>query len=137
MGLTYANIELINGDDFGDARRGRIGEDEVRNLTIHAMVDMGAIMLCINDNIKKALGLLHFGTRRSQLTNGLVIELEVVGPVIVRYLDRDCSTNAIVLPDDQEPLLGAIPMEEMDLYVDPSSNQLLPMHPDGAIMSLK
>ena len=59
MGLTYANIELINGDDFGDARRGRIGEDEVRNLTIHAMVDMGAIMLCINDNIKKALGLLR------------------------------------------------------------------------------
>jgi hypothetical protein len=37
----------------------------------------------------------------------------------------------------QEPLLGAIPMEEMDLFVHPSQNQLLPMHPDGAIMTLK
>jgi clan AA aspartic protease len=137
MGLTYANIELVNGDDFADARRKRIGEDEVRQMTVHAMVDTGSIMLCINETIRDALGLLHFGTRRSQLANGLVIDLEVVGPVIVRFLDRDCSTNAIVLPDDQEPLLGAIPMEEMDLFVHPSQNQLLPMHPDGAIMTLK
>ena len=137
MGLTYANIELVNGDDFTDARRGRIGEDEVRNMTIYAMVDTGSIMLCINETIKEALGLLHFGTRRSQLANGQIVELEVVGPVIVRYLDRDCSTNAIVLPDDQEPLFGAIPMEEMDLYVHPSRNELLPMHPDGPVMSLK
>lgn len=137
MGLTYANIELVNGDDFTDARRGRIGEDEVRNMTIHAMVDTGSIMLCINETIKEALGLLHFGTRRSQLANGQIVELEVVGPVIVRYLDRDCSTNAIVLPDDQEPLFGAIPMEEMDLFVHPSRNELLPMHPDGPVMSLK
>ena len=137
MGLTYANIELVNGDDFTDARRGRIGEDEVRQLTVHTMVDTGSIMLCINDTIKEALGLLHFGTRRSQLANGLIVELEVVGPVIVRYLDRNCSTNTIVLPDDQEPLLGAIPMEEMDLYVHPSRNELLPMHPEGPLMSLK
>jgi clan AA aspartic protease len=137
MGLTYANIELRNADDLAFVRKGIIGDDEVRQMTIHAMVDTGSIMLCINDTIKEALGLPHFGTRRSQLATGLVVELEVVGPVIVRYLDRDCSTNAIVLPDDQEPLLGAIPMEEMDLYVHPTSNQLLPMHPDGAIMSLK
>ncbi len=137
MGLTYANIELINGDDFADARRNRIGQDEVRQLTVHAMVDTGSIMLCINNTIKESLGLLHFGTRRSQLANGHIVELEVVGPVIIRYLDRDCSTNAIVLPDDQEALLGAIPMEEMDLYVHPSRNELLPMHPEGPIMSLK
>ena len=47
MGLTYANIELVNGDDFTDTRRGRIGEDEVRQLTVHTMVDRGSIMLCI------------------------------------------------------------------------------------------
>lgn len=135
--MTYANIELRNADDLAFVRKGLIGEDEVRQMTIHAMVDTGSIMLCINDSIKNALGLPYFGKRRSQLANGIVIELEVVGPVVIRYLDRDCSTNAIVLPDDSEPLLGAIPMEEMDLYVHPSRNELLPMHPEGAIMSLK
>jgi clan AA aspartic protease len=137
MGLTYANIELRNADDLAYVRKGLIGEDEVRQMTVHAMVDTGSIMMCINEGIKDALGLPHFGTRRSQLANGQIIESEVVGPVIIRYLDRDCSTNAIVLPDDSEPLLGAIPMEEMDLYVHPSRNIVLPMHPDGAIMSLK
>jgi hypothetical protein len=33
--------------------------------------------------------------------------------------------------------LGAIPMEEMDLYVNPGRNELLPVHPEGPIMSLK
>lgn len=137
MGLTYANIELINADDLAYVRKGIIGEDEVRQITVLAMVDTGSIMLCINEVIKEVLGLPHFGTRRSQLANDQIVELEVVGPVIVRYLDRDCSTNAIVLPDDQEPLFGAIPMQEMDLYVHPSRNELLPMHPDGPVMTLK
>jgi hypothetical protein len=137
MGLTYANIEIINADDLADVRRGMISENEVRKMTIPTIVNTRLTIMGINKTIKEALGLPHFGTRRSQLANGLVLDLEVVGPVIVRYLDRDCTTNAIVLPDDQEPLLGAIPMEEMDLYVHPSRNELLPMHPEGAIMSLK
>ena len=137
MGLTYANIELRNAGDIEMVRRGYIGEDEIRQMTIHTMVDTGSIMLCINDGIKNALGLPYFGKRRSQLANGMVVELEVVGPVIVRYLDRDCSTNAIVLPDDSAPLLGTIPIDEMDLYVHLSRNELLPVHPEGPIMSLK
>lgn len=137
MGLTYANIELVNGDDLSDVRRGRIGEDEVRQLTVYAMVDTGSIMLCINESIKEALGLDVIGKRRSQLANGQILELDVVGPITVRFLDRDCVTRALLLPDDQETLLGAIPMEEMDLYVHPGRNELLPVHPDGPIMSLK
>ncbi len=137
MGLTYANIDLLNGDDLTDFRRGRIGEDDVRQITVHAMVDTGSIMLCLNETIKDALGLEIVGKRRSQLANGDILELDVVGPVTVRYLDRDCATRALLLPNDQEPLLGAIPMEEMDLYVNPARNELLPVHPEGPIMSLK
>ena len=137
MGLTYANIELQNAQDEGQFRRGQIGEDEIRQITIHAMVDTGLIMLCINESIRQVLDLPIRSKRRSQLANGQILELDVVGPVIVRYLDRECSTNALILPDDQECLLGAIPMEEMDLYVHPGRNELLPLHPEGPIMSLK
>ena len=137
MDLTYANIELVNQADAEDYRRKRIGEDEVRQITVRAMVDTGSIMLCINESIKDALGLDIIGRRRSQLANGQIIELDVVEPVIVRFLDRDCVTRALLLPDDQETLLGAIPMEEMDLYVHPGRNELLPVHPEGPIMSLK
>jgi clan AA aspartic protease len=137
MGLTYANIQLLNAHDEERFERGQIGEDEIRQITVHAMVDTGSIMLCINESIKQALNLRVRKKRRSQLANGQILELDVVGPLIVRYLDRECSTNALILPDDQEPLLGAIPMEEMDLYVHPSRNELLPVHPEGPIMSLR
>ena len=137
MGLTYANIELQNAQDEGQFRRGQIGEDEIRQITIHAMVDTGLIMFCINKSVRQVLDVPIRSKRRSQLANGQILELEVVGPVIVRFLDRECSTNALILPDDQEYLLGAIPMEEMDLYVHPGRNELLPLHPEGPIMSLK
>ena len=137
MGLTYANIQLQNAQDEGDYRRGKIGEEDIRQITVNAMVDTGSIMLCINESIRAFLDLPIRTKRRSQLANGEILELDVVGPLIVRYLDRECSTNALILPDDQEVLLGAIPMEEMDLYVHPSRNELLPVHPEGPIMSLK
>ena len=137
MGLTYANIELVNTDDLAYVCKGIIGEDEVRQITVRARVDTGSIMLCLNESLQSVLNLPFRTKRRSQLANGLVISLDVVGPVIVRYLGRECSTNAIILPDHQEPLHGAIPMEEMDLYVHPGRNELLPVHPEGPIMSLK
>ncbi len=137
MGLTYANIELVNAYDEEQVRRHIIGTDEVRQITVQAMVDTGSIMLCINEDIQQVLDLPYLKKRRSQTADGRILELDVVGPVKVYYLDRVCSTNAIILPNSQEPLLGAIPMEEMDLYVNPSRNELMPVHPDGPIMSLK
>jgi clan AA aspartic protease len=137
MGLTYVNIELVNAYDDEQARRGKIGEDEIRQITVLSLVDTGAVMLCINEDIQQVLGLPFRRKKRSQTADGRILELDVVGPVIVRYLDRDCSTNAIVLPNGQEALFGAIPMEEMDLYVHPARNEVLPVHPDGPIMSLK
>lgn len=137
MGLTYANIQLQNGADIEDFRRSRIGEDEIQQLEVHALVDTGSIMLAINQTIADSLGLSVVGHRTSQLADGTRLNLPVVGGIIVRYLDRWSLTNALLLPDDQEPLLGAIPMEEMDLYVHSGRNELLPVHPDGPLMSLK
>ncbi len=137
MGLTYANIQLVNPFDEEQVRRNNMGEDEIRQITVHAMVDTGSIMLCINEDIQQILQLPFCKKRRSQTADGRILELDVVGPVKVYYLDRDCSTNAIILPDSQEALLGAIPMEEMDLYVNPARQELMPVHPDGPIMSLK
>ena len=137
MGLTYANIQLQNGGDAEDFRRGRIGEDEIRQIEVNALVDTGSVQLAINESLREALGLEIIGMRPSQLADGTRLTLPVVGSIVVKYLDRWSITTALVLPDDQEPLLGAIPLEEMDLYVHPRRNELLPIHPDGPLMSLK
>ena len=137
MGITYANIRIQNGGEVEDFRRGKIGEDEIREITVSAMVDTGSIMLCINEEIRDALGLTIVGERNSVLANGQRLKFPITNNVVVWYEDRWCSTSALVLPDDSEPLLGAIPLEEMDLFVHPARQQLMPMHPDGPVMILK
>jgi hypothetical protein len=47
--------------------------------------------------------------------------------------------RAIVLPGDAEILLGAIPMEDMDVLIDPRQQKLVvnPKHPYVATKHLK
>jgi clan AA aspartic protease len=137
MGMVYANIELINAGDLEMNRRGLIGEEEICRIEVSALVDSGAIMLTINESLREALGLSILDHRPSQYADGRIAVLPVAGPIEVRYAGRFCTTNAIVLPDDMEPLLGAIPMEEMDLWINPARNVLTPIHPEGPLMMMK
>jgi clan AA aspartic protease len=137
MGIVYANIELLNNGDVELNRRKFISDDEIRKINLNMMVDSGAIMLTINEEIRELLGLSIIDHRPSQLADGTRLTLPVAGSIEVRFEGRFCTTNALVLPDDQEPLLGAIPMEEMDLWISPARNLLTPVHPEGPVMSLK
>jgi hypothetical protein len=85
----------------------------------------------------KVLGLDIIDHRPYQLADGTRLTLPVVGSIQVRYEGRFCTTNAFVLPDGNEPLLGAIPMGEMDLWVNLSNNILTGVHSEGPVMSLK
>ena len=137
MGLVYANIELINIEDEFSVKKHLIGIDEIRRMTISMMVDSGAITLTINEEIRQALGLEIIGHRLSQMADGRRADLPVVGPVKVVFEDRFCQTDALVLPGDNEALLGAIPMEAMDLWINPARNLLTGVHPEGPVMSLR
>src|ERR1700759_3670711 len=116
MGIIYADIELINGEDLVLARHNYIGEDEIKKMQVSMLVDTGSVLyMCINENIQEQLQLPVVETRKGQLANGHIVEYEVVGPVEVRFKNRRCSVNAMVLPGENEPLLGAIPLEDMDV----------------------
>lgn len=139
MGLVYADIELINGGDLEMARRSLLDVDEVKRMHVNILVDTGAIMLCINENIQEQLQLPVVEKRKAQLANGHIVECNVVAPVEVRFKNRQTTCRAMVLPDDTEPLLGAIPMEDMDVLIHPSRQELIvhPDHPYFAQMKIK
>jgi len=139
MGLVYAEIELINGDDLALARRGIIAVDEVKRMKVSALVDSGSYMLAINENIQEQLQLPVVEKRKAQLANGEIVECEVVAPVELRFKNRQTTCRAMVLPGDAEPLLGAIPLEDMDVLIDPLRQQLIvnPEHPYFAQMKMK
>lgn len=125
MGLIYANIELINSDDLALVRRGYFAEDQVRRMIVNALVDSSAYMLAINENLRHQLGLLSLDQQIAELADGSKIKLDIVGPVDVRFKNRATTCRAMVLPGDSEILLGSIPMEDMDLLIDPKHQQLI------------
>lgn len=139
MGLVYADIELINSEDVAMARRNIIGEDEIKRFPVNILVDTGALMLVINENIMEQLQLPVVGTRTAQLADWRILECNLAGPVDIRFKNRSTTCRAIVLPGDVEPLLGAIPLEDMDVLIDPQRQQLIvnPEHPYLAQVKIK
>jgi hypothetical protein len=139
MGLTYADIELINTDDLALARKSIIGQDEIKRLHSAMLVDSGALNLCINESMQAQLQLPFIEKRVAVLANGSREEYDLVGPVVVKFKNRQTVCNAFVLQGDNEPLFGAIPMEDMDVLLHPSRQELIvnPEHPYMAQMKLK
>jgi clan AA aspartic protease len=137
--MVYAEIELINSDDLALAKRHFIGEDEVKRISVNMLVDSGAYMMAINESIKEQLNLKEKGKRKAQLADSSIVEYPVVGPIEIRFKNRDTVCNALVLPGDSEPLLGVIPMEEMDVLIHPLRQELIvnPEHPYYAQLKMK
>ncbi len=139
MGLVYADIEIINYADETLSEDGYLPSEKIRKIRISAMADSGAIRLSINEKIKTELGLRVRQQLNISLADGTKRTLDVAGPIRLKFKERDCITDAFVLPDNEEPLIGAVPMELMDLVIIPSENKLVynPLHPDGPLYSLK
>ncbi len=139
MGLVYADIELINAEDITLARNHIIGEEEIRRMSVSALVDTGSYMLCINESIQEQLKFPIAEKRTGQLADGSIVEYEVVSHVELRFKNRRTMCNAMVLPGDNEVLLGAIPLEDMDVLIHPQRQELIvnPDHPYFAQMKLK
>jgi clan AA aspartic protease len=139
MGLVYAEIEIINGGDLEMVRRNLMDAEDVKRMHVNAPVDTGAYMLCINESIQEQLQLPIVETRKAETADGRIIETPVVTNVEIKFKNRRTVCNAMVLPGDAEVLLGAIPMEDMDVIIHPQRQELLvnPDHPYFAQMKLK
>jgi clan AA aspartic protease len=131
MGLVYAEIELINAVDLELARRNMLDMDDLKKINVKMLVDSGSYYMCINETVKEQLDLNILEKRKGQLANGQIVEYDVVGPMEVKFKNRRCHVDAMVLPGDSEMLLGAIPMEDMDVLIHPLRQELVvnPEHP--------
>ncbi|CAK0757930.1 Clan AA aspartic protease, AF_0612 family [Gammaproteobacteria bacterium] len=139
MGLIYANVELVSVDDLAYFRRGDLSEEQVKKITVRALVDSGAYMLSINEEIRLQLDLAILDEQEAELADGSLKRVKIAGPIEIRFKNRKTTVNAVVLPNSTEVLLGAIPMEDMDLLINPRQQELIvnPAHPYLAKKSLK
>lgn len=108
-------------------------------MTLTALVDSGAYMLAINENVKTQLNLKVIDNQIAQLADGSKVSLDIVGPIDIRFENRSTTCRAMVLPGDAEILLGAIPMEDLDVVINPREQKMMvnPNSPNFAQKSLK
>jgi clan AA aspartic protease len=137
METVYSEITLKNAGDIVKARDGFIPEQQVRAVTVNALVDTGAGTLVINEEVRQKLGLVVKGLRRSTLADGTSSTWQITEPVEIRWKDRDSTCQPILLPGADSILLGAIPLEDMDLIVDPKRQELTGAHGNEVVCLLK
>ncbi|MBA2334830.1 MAG: clan AA aspartic protease [Pyrinomonadaceae bacterium] len=106
MGHVFADIALSNPR-----------QPELEPIMVNALVDTGAISLCIPEHIKVQLALEEVEKREITVADGSRLKVSYVGPIQVRFGNRSSFVGALVLGD--QVLFGAIPMEDMDLVINP------------------
>lgn len=117
MGLVRTSITLRNPRNSGLAP-----------MQVSALVDTGAATLCIPEHVMLQLELDVLESREVTTADGKKHKVPYAGPLQVTFSNRNCFTGALVLGD--EVLLGAIPMEDMDLVIVPS-RQTVTVNPDS------
>jgi clan AA aspartic protease len=113
MGTIYAPVTLSNPK-----------YDELGPIAIEALVDTGAMYLCIPQHIAIQLRLETLQEREVTLADGSKRLVPYVGPICIRFGNRSCFTGGLVLGD--HVLMGAIAMEDMDLVVIPLTRSIGP-----------
>jgi len=113
MGVVYQHIRLANA-----------AKPQLEEIDAKALVDTGAIDLCIPKHVMNQLKLEAIEQREVTLADGSKEVVDYVGPIKIEVFGRHAFTGAMVMGD--VVLLGAIPMESMDLLVDPRRLQLIP-----------
>ncbi|MFP6747812.1 MAG: clan AA aspartic protease [Alphaproteobacteria bacterium] len=117
MGLVNATVTLKN------PRR-----DDIAAMEVAVLVDTGAVHLCIPEHVRIQMALEANDQKEVTLADGSKILVPYAGPIEIRFKNRVGHVGALVLGD--QALLGAIPMEDMDLVVLPRE-QRLDTNPDS------
>lgn len=126
MGLINTKIALRNPR-----------KPDLAPIEIDALADSGSVHLCIPEHIRIQLELEEISKKEATLADGRRELVSYVGPIDIRFKNRIGFAGALVMGD--QVLLGAIPMEDMDLVIIPKTRTLdvNPSSPNIAVSIVK
>jgi len=126
MGLTYATLRLTNLFNR-------------QAVEVNALVDTGATFMCVTEEVAVQLGfdITEVSQQIVTLADGHQRRGPKIAPIEIAFANRTYVTEAVVLGN--EPLLGVLPLEAMDLVIDPRRRALVvnPKHPNYPVASAK
>jgi len=126
MGEIRVRMRLENEGDLYLHDRRKLSRKKVRKAEIEAVVDTGAVMMLLPQELVEQLGLRRAGKVVVRLANEERVEMEKASGIHLAIGDREMSASCVIGPPGCEPLVGQLVMEELDLIPDPILRTLTP-----------
>jgi clan AA aspartic protease len=125
MGRVLTEAMIENLEDLWAVKNGLRKPDQVRRLEVtDALVDTGATLLSLPSRLVQQLGLAPVATKRVTSSGGLC-EAAMYEAVRLTIQGRSCTMDVMEVPDDVPVLIGQIPLEHLDLVIDPRKRRLI------------
>ena len=137
MGRVVTNLKITNKTDLDNVRAGTLLEADVRSVEIEALVDTGAVMILLPQEVVESLGLPIDGNVTVTLADESRIELRRARRLSLELNGRQMDTDCLVGPPQCEPLVGQLVLERLDLVVDPVRRTVTPRPESPLQPSLK
>jgi len=137
MGHVNTQLILKNLDDSKRVKKGELSENQIRQVTVTAMVDTSATTLVINKDIFNQLGLDVMDEQLIIFANDAKELCKLTEPVGIYCNNRFVAMQALVVNDASEVLLGVLPLEGMDFIVDTVNHKLVGAHGDQVLYLAK
>lgn len=135
MGEIKVKIELENFGDRYMYLEKKFKEKDIRRYKMNAIVDTGAVMLALPQDVVEELGLKILRTVVVRYADERKDERDVAGPVTIKIGKRFMNTDCIVGPPASDALIGQVVLEELDLIPDCQKQTLTP-RPESPIYPL-
>ena len=119
MGEIRTDIVLQNDGDLYLERKGMLHKKKIHKLKINALVDTGAVMTLLPEEMVEKLGLFIIDKRIVVLADDSKRTMNIAGNLSLTVCGRTMGTDCIVGPPGCEPLIGQIVLETLDLILDP------------------
>jgi predicted aspartyl protease len=137
MGRVTVEVSLANYWDVLRAQEGQLSPNEVRLATVSGIVDSGAARLVLPPPVVESLGLPEAGETGVRYADHRTAKRPIVRNVWLELCGRGADFSAIVEPKRKDALIGAIVLEELDLIVDCTRNEVRPRDPDRIISEIE
>ena len=136
MGKVIVKVKFTNSTDSDNAQQGLITESAIRTIETEGIVDTGAVMLSLPQDLVEKLGLRTIGQRRVRYANGQPDQKPIAGAILIEIQGRQALVDCLVQDEDSPVLIGQVPLELMDWAVHPQEQRLIPGHEGENEMAL-
>ena len=125
MGKVLVPAKIENLEDLYRMRRGERSDEEVRRVEVtDALVDTGAFGLLMPLRYITQLGLEPFPTRMSRTVGG-EIPITTYEAVRLTVQGRVCLMDVSAIAENLPVIIGQLPLEAMDWFVDMKTHKLI------------